>query len=230
MRKYRYETHLHTDESSHCARVPAAEAVRMYRNEGYAGIIVTDHYFRGYFDMQPFRKWNEKIDRFLSGYKKALNEGCKVGLDVQLGMEIRFDENANDYLVYGIDEEFLRENRELYRLTLKEFRELVAGKGIAIVQAHPFRPGITPTPPSLLDGVETWNGHPRHNSQNHLAFEYAAQNGLKMLSGSDFHRMEDAFRGGVIMDKKINLGEFACLFLQSYPMELIQAETIQNNI
>jgi hypothetical protein len=226
MRKYRYETHLHTDESSHCARVPAAEAVRMYRNEGYAGIIVTDHYFRGYFDMQPFRKWNEKIDRFLSGYKKALNEGCKVGLDVQLGMEIRFDENANDYLVYGIDELFLRENRKLYRLTLQEFRDLVAGKGIAIIQAHPFRQGMIPAPPSLLDGVEVWNGNPRHDSQNHLAFEYAAKNSLKMLSGTDFHRLEDACRGGVATDEKIDLREFARLFLQDYPMELIQADMV----
>lgn len=222
MGKYKYETHLHTVESSPCAKVPAAEAVRIYHHEGYAGIIVTDHYFRGVFDKQPFRKWDEKIDRFLSGYRKALNEGCKVGLDVHLGMEIRFDENDNDYLVYGIDEEFLKENRKLYRLTLREFKGLAADKGIAIIQAHPFRPAMVPAPSSLIDGVEVWNGNLRHDSLNHLALGYAAENGLKMLSGSDFHRAEDAFRGGVIIDRKIALGEFARLFLQNYPMELIR--------
>lgn len=222
MGKYKYETHLHTDESSQCARVPAVEAVRIYHSNGYAGIVVTDHYFSRVFEKLSFSDWERKIDCFLSGYRKALDEGIKIGLDVHLGMEIRFDENDNDYLVYGIDEAFLKENRKLYRLTLEEFRELVAGKDIAIVQAHPFRHGMIPAPPSLLDGVEAWNGHPRHNSNNHLAFEYAEKYGLKMLSGSDFHRLEDAFTGGVIIDRKVNTSEFGRLILQNYPMELLQ--------
>ncbi|MGE5613317.1 MAG: PHP domain-containing protein [Bacillota bacterium] len=224
MERYKYETHLHTKESSWCARVPAVEAVRMYHHYGYTGIIVTDHYFRGFFETMPFGNWERKIDCFLSGYRKALNEGGKIGLDVCLGMEIRFDENDNDYLVYGIDEAFLKENRKLYRLTLEEFKGFVAGKGIAVVQAHPFRPGMIPAQPSLLDAVEAFNGNPRQESQNHLAFEYAVQNGLKMLSGTDFHRVEDAFRGGVATEEKINLGEFGLLILQNYPMELIQAD------
>ena len=42
MKKYLYETHLHTKESSKCGLVPAAEMVRKYRNAGYTGIVITD--------------------------------------------------------------------------------------------------------------------------------------------------------------------------------------------
>ena len=36
--------------------------------------------------------------------------GDELGLDVILGAELRFPENDNDYLVYGIDEAWLRAN------------------------------------------------------------------------------------------------------------------------
>ena len=41
---YPFEMHFHTDEVSPCGNVPAAEAAAAYRREGYAGVVVTDHY------------------------------------------------------------------------------------------------------------------------------------------------------------------------------------------
>ncbi len=202
MKNYKYETHFHTDETSPCGKVPAATGVRLYHQAGYAGIIVTDHYFRGFFDMHPFSKWEKKIDLFLKGYRSALEEGLRLGIDIRLGMELRFDESFNDYLVYGFDEDFLKSNKKLYRLGLKGFRKLTAGSGITIVQAHPFRFGITPAAPELIDGIEVFNGNPRHDSKNHLALEYAEANGLKMTSGSDFHRIGDEARGGITVAER----------------------------
>src|SRR5690554_7795245 len=104
---YKYETHLHTGETSVCGRIKGAEAARLYKAAGYDGIIVTDHYNRGYFQRRfaygSGRKftWTEKIDKFLSGYRGALEEGKRLGLAVLLGMEIRFNGSRNDYLVYG---------------------------------------------------------------------------------------------------------------------------------
>lgn len=211
----RYETHLHTSETSPCGRVPAVDAVRIYKRAGYTGIVVTDHYFRDFFEDQHFKSWAAKIARYLEGYHNALEEGARLGLDVHLGMEIRFDENANDYLVYGFDEDFLRRNKKLYRLGLESFRKLTAGSGIVIVQAHPFRPHMIPADPSLLDGIEVYNGNPRHDSSNHLALEYAQQNGLKMLSGSDFHQTQDAARGGITVAERIEPGCFAQTIMKS---------------
>jgi len=73
----------------------------------------------------------------------------------------------------------------------------------------------------LIDGVEIYNGNPRHNSSNHLALEYARKNGLKMLSGSDFHQVQDAARGGIIVDERIRPGGFAHRIMESGSIEFI---------
>jgi hypothetical protein len=45
---FKYETHLHINETSPCGRVTAEEAVRINRKAGYTGLVVTDHYFNGF--------------------------------------------------------------------------------------------------------------------------------------------------------------------------------------
>lgn len=222
MNKYKYETHFHTSEISPCGRVKASEGVRLYHDAGYAGIIVTDHYFEGFFETLPAVSWDRKADLFLEGYRRASEEGQKLGLDVHPGIELRFNENANDYLIYGFNESFLKEYKELYTLNLKKFRELTEGMGIIIIQAHPFRQNMIPADPSLIDGVEIYNGNPRHNSFNSLAEEYARKNGLKMLSGSDFHQPQDAARGGIVVGSRVNPGGFADVILKDRVLELIQ--------
>ena len=89
MKTYKYDTHVHTAETSPCGRVCAAEAVRMYKRVGYDGIVITDHYTNGIFKRLLFRSWERKVDIYLTGYKKAVEEGRKQGLDIILGMEIR---------------------------------------------------------------------------------------------------------------------------------------------
>lgn len=203
MVQYRYDTHVHTSETSPCGKVAAKDAVRMYKEAGYQGIIITDHFFSGFFAKLWFKKWEEKVDRFLEGYRKASEEGEKQGLDVIQAIEIKFNESPNDYLVYGADESFLKEHKELYKLGLKRFRELIKGKNILIFQAHPFRPLLKPANPSLLDGVEVYNGNPRHDSRNTLAYDFAKTHGLAMLSGSDFHQPQDLARGGIVVSERI---------------------------
>ncbi len=225
---HKYETHLHTDETSPCGKVPAAEAVRIYNSAGYTGIAVTDHYFRGFFDRQLFCSWKDKIDKYLRGYRNAVSEGHKAGLDIHLGMEISFDEDPNDYLVFGFDENFLYQNKKLYRLGLKEFRELTSGTGIVTVQAHPFRVNMIPASPEMIDGIEVYNGNPRHNSSNHKALEYARDNGLRMLSGSDFHRYEDASRGGILVMDRIEPGGFAKTIIDGKILDIIANDSETN--
>ena len=40
MKKYRYETHLHTAPISKCARVGVKEVLEFYKSEDYAGVLV----------------------------------------------------------------------------------------------------------------------------------------------------------------------------------------------
>lgn len=225
MNLYKYDTHVHTSETSPCGRISAKELVNLYKNNGYDGVVITDHYFNGFFESLGDMSWNDKVDKYLIGYNNALVEGKNIGLNVILGMELRFIENLNDYLVYGIDEEFLKEHKELYSLNLSQFRELTNNKGILIYQAHPFRPYLVPADPQLLDGVEVFNGNCRQNSNNHKALDYAKKNNLKMLSGSDFHEYEDFARGGIIVSELVTSSkDFVRILVEDKVIERITSE------
>lgn len=200
---FKIDTHVHTRETSPCGVITAREAVKRYKAAGYQGLIITDHYFDDYFITLKASTWEGKIDKYLRGYDNASEEGAKQGLSIFLGMEIRFTEGANDYLVYGATEQFLKENKELYKLGLKEFKKLVEKENILIIQAHPFRPGMRVSAPEDIHGVEVYNGNLRHNSKNDLALSFATENALLMTSGSDFHQLEDLARGGMVFDEEL---------------------------
>ena len=203
MSSYKLDLHVHTKNVSPCSQVDAPELVHLYQGIGYAGVVITDHYYDRYFNGLTGFSWPAKIDCFLTGYRQALATGQKIGLDVLWGMEIRFTESDNDYLVYGIGENFLKENPRLYNLSLVQFRELIRHQNIPIYQAHPFRPGMSLVHPELIDGIEVFNGNCQHDSRNSSAFEFAQKNNIKMISGSDFHRPQDLGRGGISTSEKI---------------------------
>jgi predicted metal-dependent phosphoesterase TrpH len=208
MSSFRVDLHVHTRETSFCGRTKGQMVAVLYKKAGYDGIVITDHYNKGYFRRFPkWMPWEKKIDHFLRGYRSAYAEGEKIGLKVFFGIELKFNKSPREYLVYGIDAAFLKDYPELYKLGLEKFRRLVDSLApkykILIFQAHPFRPGITPADPALLDGVEVYNGNPRQNSHNDLAFSFAKKHNLKMISGSDFHRLPDLARGGVVFRQAI---------------------------
>jgi len=220
---YKYDTHVHTAETSPCGKVKAEDVVKLYKNAGFSGIVVTDHYYSGLFKNSVHVTWKEKMRDYLKGYKIALEEGEKAGLKVILGVELSFTESFNDYLIYGITEDFLFEEGELYNLTLKEFRKIADKEGFLIYQAHPFRDMMERADPSLLDGVEVYNGHPYHMNRNDLALEFAKSNNLKMISGSDFHMTEALGRGGILTDAEVNNSiEFAGMLRTNESIRLIR--------
>ncbi len=205
MTVYRFETHFHTEETSPCGRVPAAEGVKLYQEAGYQGVVVTDHYFREYFEnMLPAVSWSEKIDIYLTGYTAAKEAAAALDLQVFLGMEIRFVENNNDYLVYGLDRDFLLAWPHLYEMSLASFLPFAKEHGLLLYQAHPFRNGMVIMQPQLLYGMEVFNGHPRHAARNEIALEWAKTYDLHQLAGSDFHQLPDKATGGIDLTVKID--------------------------
>lgn len=218
---FKIDMHVHTAEVSPCGKVAAAEVVRLYKEAGYDGIVITDHYYDGFFEEFQGLPWEEQIEHYLAGYREALRVGRRIGLQVILGMELRFTENANDYLVYGIDEDFLRSLPRLFEYNLTQLQHFKKDQDILIYQAHPFRRGIVAADPLLLDGIEVFNGNPRHDSRNDLAHQYALQNNLKMISGSDFHQKEDLARGGIgIPEKAATPAELVNILKQDRDIEI----------
>ena len=45
---YKYDIHTHTSEVSPCGKVEAEKVVELYKEAGYTGIVITDHYYEGF--------------------------------------------------------------------------------------------------------------------------------------------------------------------------------------
>jgi len=219
-----FETHLHTSEVSPCARVPAAEMVRLYRGAGYDGLLVTDHLYPPILESFGCPDWKTTVDRFLLGYRLAKEEGDRIGVTVLPGAELLPDGGNNEYLLFGISEEFLYRNEGICHYDLVRLRQACRDSGVLIYQAHPYRPDMTRAMPGFLDGVEVYNGCPRHESRNELALEFAKRNRLGMSSGSDAHQTEDVGRGGIGTEKRISDLSDLKEALQSGKAELLRAE------
>jgi len=200
---YKYNFHTHTSDVSPCGNVSAEIVVREHKEAGYQGIAITDHCWPGFVDPRRGDPWRKTYEFFKSGYAAAKAEGDKIGLDVFFAMELRFDENYNDYLVFGLSDEFVLANKNLSELTLATFREKTKDLDVLIFQAHPFRNMMKLMPAKLLDGVEIFNANERHDSRNHLAEAFAKEHNLIGISGSDYHELHDISRGGILTDVRI---------------------------
>ncbi len=201
MKEYLYETHCHTSETSHCGKRTAAEVVEHYKNLGYDGIIITDHMTHS--KSSELSVWKERADFFLEGYRRAKSFETE-NFSVILGMEIRFEANDNDYLVFGFDENFVYENNLQTFYNLKDFRKVADENGLLIYQAHPFRPGMTIPDTRYLDGIEVYNGNPNHNSSNDIAAMWAKKYSLRELSGSDYHGDDRGEPGGIYLSERVS--------------------------
>lgn len=184
--KYKIEMHFHTAESSPCAKTSVVDALKAFKENGYDAVIITDHFYHHIFE--NYDNWKDIVDKFLLGYREALKEADKIGIKVFLGMEIRFPQNYNDYLVYGIDEEFIYNHKYMYNTSIEDFYELIKDKYI-VVQAHPFRWSNTLYDTAYLHGIEVLNTNPNNECKNHLAYEKWVGTGLIATCGCDFHSL-----------------------------------------
>ena len=228
MGRYRYEMHSHTADVSSCGHVKADEAVRMHMKAGYQGMVLTDHFNEDFFSRLGNISWEEKIDTYMKGYRLALKEAEKIDMDILLGIELRFTENNNDYLVYGLDEIALKEMPNFHHSTIADFmRSLIGRNDVLVFQAHPFRDGCRSVDPPIVHGLEVFNGNPRHDDRNELAEELAYQNKMLFISGSDFHRPGDLASGGILLDKRVSTNDELLYELKNLKSEsLVKKDTI----
>lgn len=224
---YLYETHLHTSQGSACGRSTGAEHARHYHALGYTGVIITDHFFGGNTAVPRELPWEERINIFTSGYEDALQEGRKLGLQVFFGWEQTFQ--GDDYLVYGLDKEWMLRHPEMEHWTRKEQFEQITAAGGAVVQAHPFRQrdyirhvrlGLP-----FVHGVEVANGG-NDPWADAAARRYARHYGLVMTAGSDNHEVRYAQNNphriyGVELEKPLeSIGDYVRLIRSRQPIGL----------
>lgn len=200
MKSYKYDTHVHTKEGSACANIRGSEQARIYKELGYEGIIITDHFYNGNTAVSRKLPWEQWVAGFLKGYEEAHREGKKIGLSVFFGWEETIQ--GRDFLIYGLNKEWLLHNRDILGMSLSEHYRKIKKDGGFIVHAHPFRKcqfldDIEPTP-EYEDAVEAVNGGNKEPIYNKLAQEYARIWSKPVTGGSDAHHKKDRHIGIVV--------------------------------
>lgn len=221
MGKYKYEMHCHTNMVSRCGRVHPKEIAKLYKEKGYNGIVLTDHY-----SPMTWRKASHLVkpqlatDFYLSAYYE-MKKYEDDNFTVLFGMELRHYGTANDYLIYGIEPDWFAKQGNLMKLMEKDVYKLMHDAGFLVYQAHPFRPCITRCDPKYIDGVEIYNGKTK-KELNDKAYEWAKTNNKLMVSGSDFHKPEHLARGGIITSTKITNNQDLLKVLKNQDFEMIK--------
>lgn len=205
---YRYETHLHTSLISACSRFTPEEIVDKYTALGYAGVFVTDHFLNGNTTVPNTLPWEERISRFCEGYKRVKACASNRGLSVFFGFEYSY--KGTDFLVYGLEEDWLISHPEMMELSAKEFCLFARGEGGLVLQAHPCREDWyidhVRLFPSDVDGFETYNAN-RTERENRLAEIYAEEYSLKKTAGSDIHAAQQNRLAGMEFETPLKGGK-----------------------
>lgn len=192
---YRYETHLHTYPVSACGRVSVEESLDFYKEMGYDGVFVTNHFLDGNINIDWHAPVEEKLKFYFSDYEKAVEYGKKINLKVFLGVEMSY--GGTDFLVYGLDKEWWMSHKDI--LNERKSRQLpyFMSEGALVVQAHPFREANYIDHirlfPRGVEGVEVLNAD-RTDFENKMANLYAEEYGFLKTAGSDNHWGKDAKR------------------------------------
>ena len=110
--------------------------------------------------------------RWLKGFRTAKEEGDKIGFVVLPGAEVRFNGYPNDYLIYGLQEDFFYTVPRLNEL--RDIHELLAllPPDVCVVRAHPFRDEMVVNTPNGLFGLEVYNGG-TEKFRNEIARQFA---------------------------------------------------------
>jgi hypothetical protein len=164
-----------------------------HKEAGYTGIIVTDHFFYGNTAVDRELPWQDWVHQYCAGYRDALAVSKEIDLDVFFGWESGY--NGTEFLVYGLDEEWLMKHPEIKDATVKEQYELVHNDGGIVFQAHPYReeyyiPEVRLFPDDV-DGIEVFNASNKltdgRDLYNEKAAQYAIEHDFPTTCGSDIH-------------------------------------------
>lgn len=204
---FRYETHLHTAETSACASAPGAMQAKRYKALGYDGIFVTDHFYNGNCrqEIKECQDYEQKVELFCRGFEAAREEGDRIGLKVFFGWEYSY--NGADLLTYGLGKDWLLANPDVNWINVFEYCKRVHRDGGYIVHAHPFREAgylqEIHLLPQWTDAVEVFNCGNASQAMNDRAKWYAEQYGFPMTAGTDNHHLTAERISGIMTEKEI---------------------------
>ena len=223
---FKTELHCHSKDASPCSTESVESLVKIYLQAGYDTVVLTNHFSRPVYEHYGAKSMDEYVDLFFNATKK-LQDAAQGKFTVLVGAEMRFDGANNDYLCFGITEDYLRSADRIFNLSPYEFHEICKRNGWLFIQAHPFRNGMTVIDPVCLDGVEVYNGHIGHASRNFIAESWANEYGLIKTSGTDLHYDYVPATGGILTQEKITSIEQLINLLKSGDYTLLKTDLVK---
>ena len=185
---YLYETHLHTYPVSKCARANVRETLEFYKQQGYAGVFITNHFLDGNINVDHSLSYEERLRFYFSDYEDGVEIGREIGLSVFFGVEMTY--NGTDFLVYGLSPQWYLEHPEIKDMKKSEELPYLMEQGALVIHAHPFREAgyidHIRLFPRCVQGVEIYNAC-RTDFENEMARQYAENYGLLPFAGTDNH-------------------------------------------
>ena len=228
---YIYELHQHTGACSACGVISPEELPYDLKAEGYAGCVITDHFFHGNTAIRRNMPWADFVAAYEDAWLRAKAVGDKIGIDILFGIEEGVGD-GKEVLLYGITPQFLYDHPELRDtpVDLAHLSKIVHEAGALLYQAHPFRVREyiarpwEPLPPEYFDGIEAYNaGNPPLD--NVRAVNYAAEMGFPITAGSDAHQAKSCPRYGVAVPHRIRTPEELVQVLRDEEYEIYTVST-----
>lgn len=192
--KFKTELHSHSNPVSYCSKVSPEKLAELYKKAGADAVVLTNHF--AYWHFEEGTK-EQCVEKWLNDYIQLKKYGEAVGLSIILGMEIRFPDCLNDYLVYGIDENDVFRAADYLDKDIETFYREFKNERNVIIQAHPMRINVTPVGSEVIDGVELFNMHHEYDPQIFATTKHAKENNFLITGGTDFH--QDDFAGACLI-------------------------------
>jgi len=205
-----YDTHVHTSETSACGKNTAREMVCAYKEAGYTGFAITNHFFHGNSAIDRNNTtWRQFVQPYIDAYYEACDEGAKLDFDVIFGIEEGVGD-SKEMLCYGIDLDYLLRCEDMKYAHRKEFVDLAHEGGGIVIQAHPYRIAdymrhyVDPFFDDC-DGIEVFNGNNRPADANEKALNAALAQDRKMILtvGSDCHSCAGVSNIGLLLPNRV---------------------------
>lgn len=223
---YKTELHCHTNYSG-CSNVSPADMVEKYVAAGYSTVVITNHFNQSHLNRDG------DFDALVRGTFNAINEARAAAdgrLNIIAGMELTLHCMPNDFLLYGVTEEFVRSmGEELFDICPWHFKDRFKESDIIVIQAHPFRFNQNTVNPEHVHGIEVFNGHTgqySHNSFTEQWVDYMRKqgrigDGFILTSGTDHHDDTHYPTGGIETEHEIKTSGELLSVLRSGEYKLI---------
>ena len=217
-KQYKTELHCHTAEASFCADEKGADTIEKFIAHGYDTVVITNHlqhYRVG--ENAEFATYEDYVD-FVYDSVDLARDAARGRINVIAAFELNHISSRNDYLVFGLT----REMTKAYNVTVGDLSDsfnYIRSCGGIVIQAHPFRHGMTVINARKLDGYEVYNTHNSTTVMDDAALTWAKGmdsllrerakdsgkdfSGLILIAGDDNHHGDDVPKTAILTDEPV---------------------------